>query len=251
MAATLTAVLALTSIGCHQGEKIRQQALRDSRAVTFRVQDGIQLAGRLFGPDTASAGIVLSHMVPSDQSAWFDFADRLGVAGYRVLTFDLRGTCPGGDAGCSKGAKAPQGAWLDVLAAAKYLRAQGVSRIGFVGAGVGGTASLVAAAQQPTGVEAVITLSAGLDTDGLAAGPDVMQTVAAAKLFLAGDDDTLGAESAQSFYDSSLPPKDVELLTTADHGTDLLIGNQGEKARDLILGWLTRYVPATPASSTP
>lgn len=251
IAATLTAGLALTAIGCNQAQNIRAQALSDSHPVTFRTSDGVQLAGRLFGPDTAGAGVVLSHMVPSDQSAWFDFADRLGVAGYRVLTFDLRGVCPGGDAGCSMGSKAPQGAWQDVLAAQTYLRTQGVTRIALIGAGLGGTASLVAAAQPASGLEAVITLSAAASADGLSAGPDVMQTVTAAKLFLAGDDDTLGADSAQAFYDSSLPPKDVELLTTTDQGTDLLTGNQGEKTRNLILGWLARYLPVTPASATP
>jgi pimeloyl-ACP methyl ester carboxylesterase len=251
IAATLTAGLALSAIGCNQAQNIRAQALRDSHPVTFRAQDGNQLAGRLFGPDTASAGVVLSQMVPSDQSAWFDFADRLGVAGYRVLTFDLSGVCPGGDAGCSKGASAPQGAWQDVMAAQAYLRAQGVTRIALVGAGLGGTASLVVAARQPPGLEAVITLSAAASTGGLAAGPDVVQTITAAKLFLAGDDDTLGADSAQAFYDSSVPPKDVQLLTTADQGTDLLTGNQGEQTGNLIVGWLTRYLPVTPSSSLP
>jgi dienelactone hydrolase len=190
-------------------------------------------------------------MVPSDQSAWFDFADRLGVGGYRVLTFDLRGICPGGDAGCSKGTESPQGAWGDVQAAESYLRSQGVSRIGLIGGGIGGTASLVAASQPSAKEAVVITLSATAVADGRAAGPEVLQTVQAAKLFLAGDGDPLAAESAQGFYDSSLPPKEVELLTTADHGTDLLIGNQGEKARNLVLGYLARYLPVTPASSTP
>ena len=251
IAATLTAALALGASSCNQGQNIREQALRDSHPVTFRAQDGTQLGGRLFGPATASAGVVLSQMVPSDQSAWFDFADRLGVSGYRVLTFDLRGNCPGGDAGCSKGAKAPQNAWQDVLSAQTYLLQQGVSRIALVGAGLGGTASLVVAARQPPGLEAVITLSADESMDGLVAGPDVMQTVSAAKLFVAGDDDTLGAQSAQAFYDSSVPPKDVELVTTADQGTDMLTGNQSERTRDLIIGWLTRYLPVTPVSTVP
>ena len=73
-----------------------------------------------------------------------------------------------------------------MLAAQTYLRAQGAGRIALIGAGLGGTASLVVAAQQPPGLEAVITLSAAVSIDGLAAGPDVMQTVTAAKLFLAG-----------------------------------------------------------------
>jgi dienelactone hydrolase len=251
IAATLLAGLALATIGCHQAEKIRAQAVADSRAVTFRAPGGSRLSGRLFGPDSASAGVVLSHMAASDQSAWLDFADRLGVAGYRVLTFDFPGTCPGGEGGCSNGTASPQTAWQDVAAAASYLRSVGVSRIGLVGAGLGGSASLVAASQPSSNVAVVITLSATADADGIAVGPEVFQTVTAAKLFLAGDADTLAADSAQAFYDASLPPKEVELLTSADHGTDLLIGSQGEKTRNLILGYLDRYLPVSPASSTP
>jgi len=54
-----------------------------------------------------------------------------------------------------------------------------------------------------------------------------------------------------AFYDSSVPPKDVELVTTADQGTDMLTGNQSERTRDLIIGWLTRYLPVTPVSTVP
>ena len=79
----------------------------------------------------------------------------------------------------------------------------------------------------------------------------MLQTVTAAKLFLAGSEDTLAADSAQSFYDASLPPKELQLLTTADHGTDLLSGNQGEIARNLILGYLGRHLPVTPPGPTP
>ncbi len=242
----LAAGLAFSGIACHQGEKIREQALRNSTPVTFRTQDGTRLAGRVFGPESASAGVVLAPMVASDQSAWFDFADRLGLQGYRVLTFNLRGICPGGDAGCSNGTVSPGEASQDVQAAQAFLRSRGVSRFGLVGAGLGGTASLVTAAQPGSGVSVVITLSAVTADSGLAASPDVMQTITAAKLFLAGSDDTLAAESAQSFYDSSLPPKEVQLLTTADHGTDLLTGSQGEMTRNLILGYLDRHLPVTP-----
>ena len=106
-----------TSASCNQANEIRTQALQDSRAVTFTTSDGVRLAGRLFGPDTATAGVVLAHMLPSDQSSWFDFADRLSREGYRVLTFDFRGYCPGGDAGCSRGQKDVASIWKDVLAA--------------------------------------------------------------------------------------------------------------------------------------
>jgi pimeloyl-ACP methyl ester carboxylesterase len=237
--------LALLLPACEQGAKIREQALADSEAVMFESIDGVQLAGRLFGPDTATAGVVLSHMQPADQSSWFDFADQLGEMGYRALTFDFRGYCPGGDAGCSEGSKDTAAIWQDVAGAAGFLRTQGVRRMGLVGASMGGTASLVYASQSGSAIDAVVTLSAPDAIDGLTAGPDVLQAVDAAKLFIAGNVDGNAAAAAQAFYDESVQPKRLEILPTADHGTDLLEGNQGENVRTLITSWLQQHVPVT------
>ena len=236
-------VIATVATACNQGQAIRSQAIADSQAVTFTAQDGVELAGRIFGPEGATAGVVLAHMLPADQSSWFEFADRLGGLGYRALTFDFRGYCPGGVAGCSKGTKTVAEIDRDVAGAVRYLKMQGVRRIGLVGASMGGTASLVVASQPDDAVDAVVTLSAPASIDGLMAGPDVLQAIAAAKLFLAGNGDAAAAQSAQMFYDESTAPKRVELLTTSDHGTDMLEGNQAEIARNLIVGWLERYVP--------
>jgi dienelactone hydrolase len=240
-----TLVLSLFASACNQADEIRAQALADSRAVTFASSDGVELAGRLFGPDDATAGVVLAHMLPADQSSWFDFADRVGEMGYRVLTFDFRGYCPGGDAGCSKGKKQVSAIWRDVQGAVDYLEGQGVRHIGLVGASMGGTASLVVGSGADRSIGAVVTLSAPASIDGLVAGPDLLAATTAAKLFIAGNGDGVAARSAQTFYDQSAPPKRLEILTTADHGSDLLEGNQGEIARNLIIGWLRQYVPLT------
>jgi uncharacterized protein len=234
--------LVLVLPACHQGEAIRQEALADSRAVTFGSLDGVQLAGRVFGPEGSTAGVVLAHMKPADQRSWFDFADQLGDLGYRTLTFDFRGYCPGGDAGCSEGDKDIAAIWQDVAGAVGFLRAEGVRRVGLVGASMGGTASLVYASQSDADVDAVVTLSAPAAIEGLAAGPDVLQSVTAAKLFLAGNVDANAAATAQAFYDGTLQPKRIEILTTDDHGTDILEGNQAENARNLIVGWLGQHV---------
>ena len=236
---------ALTMIlpACHQAEAIRKQALADSAAVSFESIDGVRLAGRIFGPQGAIAGVVLAHMKPADQSSWFDLADQLGGLGYRTLTFDFRGYCPGGDAGCSEGDTDIAAIWQDVAGAVGFLRSEGVRRIGLVGASMGGTASLVYASQSGSDIDAVVTLSAPDAIEGLTAGPDVLQTVDAAKLFLAGNVDANAAATAQAFYDETLQPKRVEILTTADHGTDILEGNQAEIARNLIVGWVGQYVP--------
>ncbi len=236
---------AVVATGCHQGEEIRKQAIADSRPVTLTTSDGVKLAGRVFGPDDAKAGVALAHMLPADQSSWFDFADRLGGLGYRALTFDLRGYCPGGVAGCSEGTKSVSAAGLDVAAAVEFLKGQGVERIGLVGASLGGTASLIVASNEGGAIDAVVTLSAPSSIDGLAAGPDVLQAITSAKLFVAGNGDTVAAESAQAFYDESATPKRVEILTTSDHGTDLLEGNQSEIAGNLVIGWLNLYVPVS------
>lgn len=246
----LALLLGVSAAACNQADAIRQEALDRSSPVTFTTDDGIKLAGRLFGPDDATAGVVLAHMLPADQSSWYDFAQRLGAMGYRALTFDFRGYCPGGDAGCSEGERAIAGIWQDVLAAKDFLVEEGVTRVALVGASMGGTASLVAAAQVSTEVEAVITLSAPASIEGLTAGPEVVQASAAAKLFMAGDGDTTAADAASTFYEESLQPKKLEILTTSDHGTDLLTGNQGEIARTTILTWLGQYLPVTePASA--
>lgn len=242
---SVAAALALVLPACHQAEAIRSQALADSRAVEFEAIDGVRLAGRMFGPEGATAGVVLAHMMPADQSSWFDFADQLGELGYRTLTFDFRGYCPGGDAGCSQGDKDVSAIWQDVAGAVGFLRTEGVRRIGLVGASMGGTASLVYASLSGVDVDAVVTLSAPDAIEGLTAGPNVLQTVTAAKLFLAGNVDGNAAATAQAFYDETLQPKRVEILTTADHGTDILEGNQAEIARNLITGWLGLYVSIT------
>lgn len=243
LAALVLVLVALAA--CHQAAEIRKQALADSRPLMFESIDGVQLAGRMFGPDGAEAGIVLAHMKPADQSSWYDFADQLGSLGYRVLTFDFRGYCPGGDAGCSEGTKDVAGIWQDVEGAVGLLRSEGVRRIGLVGASMGGTASLVVAAQSGERIDAVVTLSAPDSIEGLTAGPDLLQAVTAAKLFLAGNGDAIAAQSAQAFYDETIQPKRVEILTTNDHGTDILEGNQAEIAKNLILDWLGRHVPVS------
>jgi alpha-beta hydrolase superfamily lysophospholipase len=238
-------VIALVTTACNQGEAIRKQAIAHSQAVTFTTSDGVELAGRLFGPEDATAGVVLAHMLPADQSSWFEFADRLGGLGYHALTFDFRGYCPGGVAGCSEGEKGVAGIERDLAAAIAYVKGQGVKRIGLVGASMGGTASLVAASRPDKAIDTVVTLSAPASIDGLVAGPEVLQAVTAAKLFIAGNGDAVAARSAQTFYEESAPPKRAEILTTSDHGTDILEGNQGEIARNLIIDWLERYVPVT------
>jgi pimeloyl-ACP methyl ester carboxylesterase len=239
------AVATLFLVACNQEGPIRQQALSDSRAVSFTSQDGVRLAGRVFGPQHPQSGVVLAHMFPADQSSWFEFADRLAGLGYAALTFDFRGYCPGGSAGCSQGSKDISAIWQDVEGAARFLeQSTGLGSVTLVGASMGGTAALIVAARSPQDVSTVVTLSAPEEFSGLVAGPEVLANVTASKLFIAGNGDGIAAQTAQTFFDESPQPKDLQIVTSSDHGTALLEGNQAEIVRNLIVGFLGQHAPA-------
>ncbi|HSL12453.1 MAG TPA: alpha/beta fold hydrolase [Actinomycetota bacterium] len=242
-AVAVVCVIVALPIGCSGDAADEAQvaaALEASAPTTFETRNGRSLAGRLFGPDDAGAGVVLAHGYAADQREWFPFADRLGDAGYRVLTFNFRGYCPDGDGGCSEGRRSVEDTPADLRSAIEALRDDGVSRVAVVGSSMGGTAALLVAADAD--LAAVVALSAPAQFEGLALGPDVLAAVEEPKLFIAGTEDAAAASTAQTFFDSSLQPKRLEILTTGDHGAEILRGNQGEIARNAILGWLDAYL---------
>lgn len=234
---------------CARGDTLRSEAVAASEPVTFESSDGTALEGRLFGPDSATAGVVLAHMTGSDQSAWYVDAQRLADDGYRVLTYDARGTCPGGEAGCSAGESDPSRFPSDMAAAVDLLRRDGAERIGLVGASMGGTTALALAGQAPGGVEAVVTLSAPMAFSGLAVSSETLAGLPTATLFIAGNGDTQAAADAETMQTAAAPPKDLQIVTSDDHGTDLLTGNAGGRVRDLLDAWLARYLVAPEAGS--
>jgi pimeloyl-ACP methyl ester carboxylesterase len=244
--AVLVTVLLLPATACvGANEDVRADAIAGSTAVTFRTDDGVRLAGRLFGdPQTATTGIVFAHMLPADQTSWYEFAKRTSDQGYLALTFDFRGYCPGGDGGCSEGDRSVLADVTDLAAAVAYLRSRGAETDALVGASMGGTAALVVAADEGAGIAAVVTLSAPQSIEGLVAGPDVLARVSAAKLFVAGSGDGAAAQAAQALSDQSPAPKRLEVVASDDHGTDLLTGNQAEIVRNLVLSELAQYAPA-------
>ena len=217
--------------------------LSGSRPVTFESRDGVTLEGRLFGD--GSTGVVLSHMQPADQRSWFAFANRLADQGYLVLTYDFRGYCPGGVGGCSQGEFQIPAIWQDVLGAMDFIRSQGATTVALVGASMGGTASLVAAAEEGSDVAVVVTLSAPTSIEGLDVDAALLQRVDANKLFIAGVGDASAAVSAEQLYEMAPPPKGPpEIVPADDHGTDLLTGSRGEAVQRIIETYLAAFAPA-------
>lgn len=53
-----------------------------------------------------------------------------------------------------------------------------------------------------------------------------------------------GDPAAQAFTDQARAPRRLEIVTSDDHGTDLVTGNQAEIVRNLLLSQLAQYAPA-------
>jgi pimeloyl-ACP methyl ester carboxylesterase len=154
-------VLVLCLAGCAghaslsgSGEALSEAAscngvLSGGKAVMFGPPGASDLAGVLLG--TGKTGLVLAHQNNADHCQWAPYALESVQAGYRVLTFDFPGF-----------GQSPAGVGNDdaVLAAAGYLRAQGVTSVALVGASMGGTAVLVAATKITPPVAGVVSLSA-------------------------------------------------------------------------------------------
>ena len=194
------------------------EALAMSEPVTFEGADGVRLDGRLFGG--GDVGVVLSHMRPGDQGQWLPFAALLAERGYRVLTFDRRGECPGGDLGCSEGDRGDPGTWKDLADAVQLLRDEGSERVVVGGASLGAMESLYALAH---GVDAdgLIWLS-GLDLYEGESIRSQVSDVRVPKLFMAGAFDPNSAPLGPALERVAPEPVELVRLDTGEHGTDIL-----------------------------
>lgn len=188
-------------------------------AVSFRASDGVRIAGRLFGD--GPFGVVLGHSIDGDGTEWWNFAEVIADAGHAALAIDFRGYCPGGDAGCSEDGSTGE-AWRDLLAGATFLRERGVRDVVLIGASMGGTASVLAAANARPGVAGVITLSSPTACCGMEVDRSIVEAVGAPMLFIAGRFDGEAPRSAHAFARWAGHSGETLILGTGEHGTDLL-----------------------------
>lgn len=227
----LTLLLAVLTAGCGESGVVSRPTpptpSGDTENVGIPLEEGVTLRGRLFGPQH-EIGVILSHMRPNDQSAWFEFAEELADEGYAALTFDFRGYGEtGGDKDFGKLDE-------DLAAALRFMRDRGKERVFLIGASMGGTASLVVAAQEDVaGVVAVSAPSRFEDQDGLSAVPDVTEP----KLFIASEDDT-AALGFEELLEAAGEPKEQEVYSGNAHGTNLLQSEHAAAFRQRILQFL-------------
>ena len=239
------AVLLLLFAACEDDAAPEAAVPPLARVVTIATADGLDLDARLFAasppvPDAARRLVILLHMYPADQTAWFGFAGELQTLGIDALTIDFRGF------GESAGSMGPSDTDRDVRAAVAFARGRGYERIVLVGASMGGSAAIVAAADTP--VDGVVAISAPVAMRSLDAEV-VVAEVRAPLTLVAAEGDVSAVESLRDLAEGAGLREDQVLLTAGRaHGTDLLVAPEGDRVRAWVLGFLERVWAAEPAA---
>ncbi len=203
---------------------------RPGQEISFVTPDGVTLSGRLAG--IGETGVILSHMKGGSQVDWWPFARVLEDQGYTSLVFDFRGYGKsGGEIDLNK-------LHIDLQSALKYLQDKGISEIFLVGASMGGTASIKVASEYNT--TGIVTISAPVViSDGLDVTTDINK-IEEAKLFIAAEDDKFHARTLDLLLQNSTNYSKAYRLSGANHGTDIFDGENGDRARGLILDFMRR-----------
>jgi alpha/beta superfamily hydrolase len=202
--------------------------------VTFQTEDGVSIAGTLYG--NGENAVILAHQgTPgADQFTWTQFAMTLAENGFTALTFDFRGVGrSGGELDQSKLDK-------DVRAAARYLQNQGYHQIVCAGASMGGTACLRAAIDGEPFL-GLITLASTLVLfhRTMVILPEELGVLTQPKLFITAENDIdLVVRDTKSMYRLSPEPKKLLLLEGYEHGTDLFRTRVGDELRKAMLDFL-------------
>lgn len=217
------------------------EPLRPAEALEFRTGDQVVLRGGWF-PGDGSHAVVLVHGVNEDRHAWGRLLDALRPRGFTVLAFDLRGH---GESTTRAGAPYH---WrnfsqpdfdameLDVLAALEVARGRlNPPCLAVVGASLGATLAVRAAAAKADLVDAMALLSPGPDYAGI----DAMAPLehATATPFLAAARGDLESYQTAQFMANRLGNETLHLVDGDAHGTNLL----GTSVKDALVAWLAAH----------
>jgi alpha-beta hydrolase superfamily lysophospholipase len=185
--------------------------------ISFRAPDGTRLAGHLFGH--GHVGVVLAHQSDGNLCQWASYGAHLGALGYTALAFDFR------NVGSSGVHHYPGNIRYggDVAGAVRKLRRRGAKKVVLVGASLGGSAVIQAAANVRPLVDGVVSVSGAADISNAIQSAPALQVPV---LYLAGSGDRDFAADAKRLYTATRErAKRLLLLDDSRHGTTLVGGN--------------------------
>jgi pimeloyl-ACP methyl ester carboxylesterase len=196
-------------------------------AVQIEAQDGVVLAGTLYG--SGRIGVVLAPGHGARQTEWQPFALELAERGFAALTYEMRGQ------GDSHGAEDPAQLGPDAAAAIELLRQHGADRIVCIGAGLGGTACVLAAASTPI---AALAMLSGPEPSAppVELTPGDLGAVFGPRLFLASAGDQPATAELERLAAGAGGPRQVRIFPGTARGAGLLEIPEQAAARALLLG---------------
>jgi pimeloyl-ACP methyl ester carboxylesterase len=234
-----------------------------NQAVRFEASDGVELVGRLRG--NGDVGVILAHGFSQGtaQEAWLQFVPALVSRGYTVLTFNFRGFCD--SKVCSEGPSELGKNWRDAMAAVAFMETRGAKKTFLIGASMGGLAVLRAARMPEVDLAGVVSLSTPQFPSKYYTGEPQANDVTPArliqidepKLFAAGTKDVQlpgtaplrpgvtsvrFAADARRMFDAAEEPKELALVDSSFHSSDLLTYAPADirrQTRDVVFRFLS------------
>ncbi|NUS17973.1 MAG: hypothetical protein HOY69_42350 [Streptomyces sp.] len=159
-----------------------------------------------FQAGQGSTALVLAHQADGDVCQWVPDAVDLSHDGYRVIAVQSAGS-----------------EVAELTAAVTYARSKGAHKVLLVGASKGGTAVLTSAGTVTPPVDAVVSLSAPADYNGMdAAGTVPGLTMPVFYMAAEGDTDFATSTRALSEATKKAAENDLAIVGGASHGVSML-----------------------------
>jgi len=190
-------------------------------------------------------GVVLAHQSDASMCQWLPYATVLASKGYRVVAFDF--------VGYGSSSIPQQKTYLeDIRTVVSYLRDRGTPKVVVMGASMGATMSIVAAAAIAPPVDGVIALSPPLVFDGVNA-EKAAPSLRTPALYVAGDSDGDYEVYARQINDAT--PADLRNLvveSASQHGIQFVAADTPEAVavRSAIEAFLAQRLRPAPAGSS-
>lgn len=201
------------------------------RLISFSTADGGVVYADVYG--AGEHAVVLAHGGRFTKESWAAQAPRIAEAGFRVVAIDFRGR------GQSMGGPQPnahEDVYLDVLAAVRYVRAQGATTVSVVGASFGGGAAAQAAIEATPGeIDRLVLLA-----HSSIAEPEQLQ---GRKLFITTREDFRGEgvlrlPEIRDQFERAPEPKSLVILEGNAHAQFIFDTDQGKRLLEEILAFL-------------
>jgi pimeloyl-ACP methyl ester carboxylesterase len=202
------------------------------QTISFPTEDGGRICADLYGQ--GARGVVLAHGGRFNKESWREQAQDLASKGFRILAIDFRGF------GCSTGPgqsdfdTAPFA--KDVLAAVRYMKANGAKTVSVVGGSFGGSAAGDASIESAPGeIDRIVFLGAAPNLPA--------EKLKSRALFIVAREDRSGSSlrlpGIRAQYERAPQPKELIVLDGSAHAQFLFLTDQSSRVMHEIVRFLS------------